>query len=161
MTKKRSVENTILVARSLPVEEMDAVLDSCCEKWPEKDIVVISDILTQAEMFADSRVKEVIFPNELSEGFRGVWNTREKADVLVVPVGNRTGAGYARMFRFLKRVSVREYYIASHRSDLQRIRSDAVTWRIYTEQMLRYICAPLGFLGALLYLSREPGPGIN
>ena len=161
MKEKISVEETVFVVRSVPVEEMDQVLQSCHSQWPEKHLVVITDFERHAEMMANGLVSDVVVPSNISKGFSGKWDTNKRGDILVVPVRNRHGVGYGQVFGFFRNLRVRNRYIAAECSELKQMSQSAVKEKFFFEATIRLICKPISIFVNFLMFKREPRPSLG
>ena len=159
MAQKIPVEKKVMVVRTLPVEQMDTVLATCRQRWPETEIVVVTDFTGNPEMMADSRVSDTIVPNNLTDGFRGVWATRERAEVLVIPVNNGNGVGFANAMNFMRKVCARQWFLASYASELRPVSPSSVCSRVRTESIFRALCIPFAWMITQVLTSFEPEKG--
>lgn len=156
MTSAVSVSNTVFIARSVSVEQMDRVLDVCSERWPDKDLVVITNSNRHAEMVADPRVANAIAPTELVHDFEGVWRTDRQAETIVVPVGNSSGVGYVNVFRFLSRIRARDWYVVEQTEVLKQLDKNQILRQIRWERVVRVACSPISCVISYLLTRQEP-----
>ncbi|MGB0372276.1 MAG: hypothetical protein ACPGN3_13165 [Opitutales bacterium] len=156
MASKRPIEKTVFVVRSVAVENMDGALEACRKRWPEKELVAITDFECHPELVADSRISDAIVPNELSNGFRGAWLTNEQAEVVVVPVANRNGVGYANVFKFMKGVKAREWYLAQRGGTLKRVDFSTILRQVRIEWWSRILLVPVSYVLTFFMTRREP-----
>ena len=158
MADKVPAEKRVMVVRTIPVEQMDSVLAACQKRWPEKEVFVVTDFAGNSEMMADSRVSDTIVPSKLTEGFRGVWATHERAEILVIPVTNGNGVGFANAMNFLRKVYARQWYLASYASELQPVSPSTLRSRVRMESVFRILCMPFAWAIAQVFTSFEPEP---
>lgn len=110
----------VLILRTVSVEKLDGVLSACRAQWPDARLVVVSNASRRAEILADARVSEVIAVDLDGEGFSRPLALTPAFAAVVVPVGNRTGAGYANVLRAATGCNAREFYVASYAVTLRR-----------------------------------------
>ena len=158
MAEKQNSAQKVLLIRSVAVEKMDGALDACSLRWPDKEIVVITDFAGHPELMADSRVSDALVPNELANGFQGVWDTQEEVEAVVIPVGNENGVGYAKVFRFVSRVRAQEWYLASRATELKRVQFSTILKRVRVEWWARVLLLPVSYVISRMLTFRQPKP---
>jgi hypothetical protein len=137
---------SVLILRTVSVEKLDGVLAACRERWPAARLVVLTNPGRQAELEADERIAEVV-PHALGPvGFDRSVRLARRFDIVVVPVGNRGGSGYANVICAALNCPAREYFLAAHARDLRAVPRWRLRLSVAGESLLLALSLPPAWL---------------
>lgn len=117
----------ILIIRTVSVEKLSTVLDSCRRRWPENPIEVLTSPGREGELSLDGRLSRVIVQTA-SDGFSSPVHYDGEVEALVIPVANRSGSGYANVLLACRFVRADSRFIASYARELKQVSS--VSWSL-------------------------------
>ena len=111
----------VLVVRTVSVEKLSGVLDSCRLRWPENPIAVLTNPGREGELSLDERIDRVVSQPASSSGFSSPVQYGGEVEALVVPVANRFGSGYANVLKACRFIPANARFIASYAHELQEV----------------------------------------
>ena len=145
----------VLIARTVSIEKLATVIESCRAEWPERPLWVLTNAGRAAEVEALAGVARAIRYEGGAGGFSAGVELETELWAVVVPVANAGGSGYANVLRACRGLRARRWALCARCSRLRflsRIEWEA-KWR--SEWTLRAIAAFLGSYWGERMLDRE------
>lgn len=149
-----SDKKPILVVRSVSLEKLSAVLNACIYKWPEHPVYVVSSLNRIAELELDDRVNKALACEVGAEGFRKPFAWDEPLEAVVFPIGNRSGGGYANVFKAFSQLKTKAFYCAAFCQELYPMSTFRLLLKCAVELSLEKLFVPLGVFVSLVIRRR-------
>ena len=122
----------ILIVRTVSVEKLSSVFDSCAMRWPRHPVLVVTSPTRYDELRADSRISEIVLYATRTTGFSEPIACDRELEAVIVPVANRGGTGYANVMRACQNLNTRSWFLASSCRDFTELTRGAWArrWRL-------------------------------
>lgn len=146
MTPSVPSSAVVLIFRTVSVEKLDAVLAACKGRWPEASLVVLSTAARRAELLADPRVTAVEIAEPGPDGYARNLRLRQRYTAVVLPVGNRSGTGYANVMLAAARAPAGSHFVARYASVLHAVSPWRLRYRAWFEMTLIALAFPPAWL---------------
>jgi hypothetical protein len=148
------MSDRVLIVRTVNMEELGPLIDSCRAKWPAARFSVLTSPNRSTELSSDPRIDEVIAYPMTTAGFGAPWNDGRPYRALVVPVRNSAGWGYGNVWEAVSGVAAESFWIAAWGQKLLPVKMRKMIFRTRAERFLRFACAAAAWPLAVLFLLR-------
>ncbi len=146
------MSDRILVVRTLNIEEMGPLLDSCSARWPRARMCILTSPNRRAELSSDPRVDEVMDYETTASGFRASWNDGRSYLALVIPTRNSEGWGYGNVWEAISCVNAESYWVAAWGRELHAVSLRRMLWRARIERFVKTASGGAAWIMARLLL---------
>jgi hypothetical protein len=148
------MSDRVLVIRTVNVEELGPLIDTCRTRWPAARVCVLTSRNRNAELSSDPRIDEVIDYPMTTAGFGSPWNDGRSYRALVVPIRNSGGWGYGNVWEAVSSVDAESFWVAAWGRQLLSVKLRRMIFRARAERFLRFACGGAAWMLATLFLLR-------